>query len=171
MEAWTGQWREALKRYDRLPEPTRRTWTVRWQVAFLRAALEDPGQYEAELERLRREADEDIKTTFTATMAIVRARSGREISDLEREVLSADARAGHFHHLFYNLAVARAIRGDTAGALEMLRRTAQTGLPCAPCFDGDRYLAPIRRSPEYAALKAEIERRTAGYRAALKGLL
>jgi serine/threonine protein kinase/tetratricopeptide (TPR) repeat protein len=171
MEAWTGQWREALKRYDRLPEPTRRTWTARWQVAFLRAVLEDPREYEGELERLRREADEDIKATFTAILAIVRARSGREISDLERDVLSADVRAGHFHHVFYDLAVARAIRGDTAGSLEMLRRTAETGMPCAPCFEGDRYLAPIRGSKEYAALKEEIARRNAGYRAALKGVL
>jgi TolB-like protein len=171
VKAWTGEWREALKQYDRLPEPTRRTWTVRWQVAFVRAVLEDPREYEGDLERLRREADEDIKATFTAILAIVRARSGREISGLEKDVLSADVRAGHFHHVFYDLAVARAIRGDTVGTLEMLRRTAQTGMPCAPCFDGDPFLAPIRGSADYRKLREEIVRRNDGYRAALKDVL
>jgi len=171
MKAWTGQWREAMKRYERLPEAVRRSWTVRWQVAFLRAVLEDPRQVEGEIEKLRRESDEDLKALFAATLAIVRARSGREISDLEQEILSADPRLGHFHHVLYDLAIARAVRGDAAGALELLRRAAQTGMPCAPCFEGDPLLGPVRRSSEYPALREEIDRRNAGYRAALKDVL
>jgi TolB-like protein len=170
-KAWTGEWRDAMNRYERLPEAMRRTWVARQNVAFVRAVLEDPRQIDAELENLRREAGEDVKPIFSSVLAIARARSGRDISDLEKEVLSADSRAGHFHHVFYNLAVARAIREDAAGALEMLRRSVETGMPCAPCFDGNSYLAPVRASKEYADLKHEIERRNAGYRAALKDVL
>jgi TolB-like protein len=170
MKSWAGDWREALGRYERLPEGVRRTWTVRWQEAFVRAVLEDPGRFEGELERLRRESEEDIRPTFTAILAIVRARSGRETSDLEDEALSADTRAGHFHHVYYFLAVARAIRGNAAGALDMLRRTAETGMPCGPCFDGDRFLAPIRSTAEYRKLREEILRRDESNRAALKGV-
>jgi hypothetical protein len=53
----------------------------------------------------------------------------------------------------------------------MLRRTAQTGMPCAPCFDGDPFLAPIRGSADYRKLREEIVRRNDGYRAALKDVL
>jgi hypothetical protein len=51
-----------------------------------------------------------------------------------------------------------------------LRRAAETGFPCAPAFDNDPLLAPIRGSKEYAAVKREIEERTTGYRAALKDI-
>jgi hypothetical protein len=37
-----------------------------------------------------------------------------------------------------------------------------------PCFDTDPLLAGIRGSAEYQALKAEMEKRDAGYRAGLK---
>jgi len=170
-DSMIGNWREALERYERLSESIQRTWTARWWIAFLRAVLEDPRQYEAELERLRLESEADIRANFVAILAIVRARSGRDFSDLEREALSADTRAGHFHHIYYELAVAHTIRGDAAGALQLLRRAADTGMPCSPCFDGDALLAPIRGSKGYRALRADIERRNAGYRAALKGVL
>ncbi len=171
LEAWTGDRHESLKRFESLPDSIQRTQTSRWQVAFLRAALEEPRQFERELERLREESDEDIRANFTATQAIVRARSGREISDLEREALSADPRAGHFHHIYHDLAIARAIRRDAPGGLEMLRLAVETGMPCAPCFDRDPLLASLRGSKEYADLQAAIDRRNAGYRAALKGVL
>jgi hypothetical protein len=55
--------------------------------------------------------------------------------------------------------------------VEFLRRAAENGFPCATCFDNDPLLASIRGSPEYTQLTSEIERRNAGYRAALKDVL
>ncbi|MDQ5857883.1 MAG: hypothetical protein M3542_06350, partial [Acidobacteriota bacterium] len=69
------------------------------------------------------------------------------------------------------LAQAHAVAGDVRGAVEFLRQAAENGFPCATCFDNDPLLAPIRGSKEYAEVKAEIERRNAGYRAALKDVL
>ena len=166
---WAGNHREALERFRRLPEEFQRTWSVRTGIASLLAVLEDPRRAEAEIERLLHDSPDT--GTYLATLAILRARSGQDFEDLEREVLSGKIRAGHFHHIQHALAQAHAVAGDVRGAVEFLRRAAENGFPCATCFDNDPLLAPIRGSKEYAEVKAEIERRNAGYRAALKDVL
>ena len=166
---WAGNHREALKRFRQLPEEFQRTWSVRTGIASLLAVLEDPRRAEAEIERLLHDSPDT--GTYRATLAIVRARSGQDFEDLEREVLSGKTRAGHFHHIQHYLAQAHAVAGDVRGAVEFLRQAAENGFPCATCFDNDPLLAPIRGSPEYAQLTSEIERRNAGYRAALKDVL
>jgi tetratricopeptide (TPR) repeat protein len=166
---WAGNHREALERFRRLPEEFQRTWSVRTGIASLLAVLEDPRRAEAEIERLLHDSPDTA--TYRATLAIVRARSGQDFEDLEREVLSGKTRAGHFHHIQHYLAQAHAVAGDVRGAVEFLRRAAENGFPCATCFDNDPLLASIRGSPEYTQLTSEIERRNAGYRAALKDVL
>jgi serine/threonine-protein kinase len=166
---WAGNHREALERFRRLPEEFQRTWSVRTGIASLLAVLEDPRRAEAEIERLLHDSPDT--GTYRATLAIVRARSGRDFEDLERDVLSEKTRAGHFHHIQHHLAEAHAVAGDVRGAVEFLRQAAENGFPCATCFDNDPLLAPIHGSKEYAEVKVEIERRNAGYRAALKDVL
>jgi len=171
VKIWTGYPKEAAEIFDRMPEQTRRMWSFRWQRAYLRVVLEDPSRVEPEVERVIRETTEELKPTYSAILAIVRARERRDFSDLERDILAADHRMGHFHHVYHYLSEAHAQRGDAARAADYLRRAAETGMPCALCFDNDPLLAPIRGSTEYAAVKREIEERNAGYRAALKGVL
>jgi eukaryotic-like serine/threonine-protein kinase len=169
-EAWNGDPQKALEKYGRLPEEVRRSWAVRWQTTWLRAILENPRRVEADVEGLG-ELTPELKSTYSAILAILRAREGRDFSDLEGGILSSDTRRGHFHHIYQFLADAHAVRGDVSPAIELLRRVSETGMPCASCFEADPLLARIRGSKEYAALKAEIERRNAGYRAALKDVL
>jgi eukaryotic-like serine/threonine-protein kinase len=171
LKTWAGDFLEAAEIYDRMPEEFRRVWSIRWQRAWLRAVLEDPRGVEPEVERVRRETTEEQKPTYSAILAIVRARQGRDFSDLEREILASDHRRGHFHHVYHFLADAYARQGDVPRAAAYLRRAAETGFPCAPAFDIDPLLAPIRGSKEYAAVKREVEERNAGYRAALKDVL
>jgi serine/threonine protein kinase/tetratricopeptide (TPR) repeat protein len=171
LKTWSGHLREAAEIYDRIPEEYRRAWSIRWQRAWLRAVLGDPGSVEPEIERVMREATEEVKPTYSAILAIVRARQRRDFSDLERNILASDHRRGHFHHVYHFLADAHAQRGDAPRAADYLRRAAETGFPCATAFDNDPLLAPIRESKEYAGVKREIEERTAGYRAALKDVL
>jgi len=167
-----GDRRRGLERYERLPSESRRLWAVRWPKDWLRALFEDPRRFEPEIEAQRRETKtDDIQSAYTAILAILRARQGRDFGDLEAQILSANRRMGHFHHVFHFLGEARAIRGDIARAAELLRMAVENGMPCAPCFDNDPLLAPIRGSKEYAVVKREIEERNAGYRAALKGIL
>jgi hypothetical protein len=44
-------------------------------------------------------------------------------------------------------------------------------MPCGSCFDQDPLLKPLRVSKDYAAVRGEIDRLNAAYRAALKGVL
>jgi hypothetical protein len=171
VKVWTGYPKEGVAIYDRLPEETRRLWGIRWQQAWLRAMLEDPRRVEPEVERVLQETTRDLKPTYTAILAILRAREGRDFDDLETEALSADRRMGHFHHVFHFLAEARAVRRDVPRAAELLRLAVEAGMPCAPCFDNDPLLTPIRGSKEYGEVKREAERLNAGYRAALKDVL
>jgi TolB-like protein len=166
-----GDRRSALARYEGLPPEAHRLWATRWPKDWLRAQLEDPRRLEPEIEAQRRATTDDMKSAYTAILAILRARQGRDFSDLEAETLSADRRMGHFHHVFHFLAEARAIRGDVARATELLRMAVETGMPCARCFDNDPLLAPVHASKEYVEIKREIERRNADYRAALKDVL
>jgi hypothetical protein len=171
VKIWTGYPKAAVEILDRLPEETRRVWSFRWQRAWLRAVLEDPSRVEPQVERVMRETTEELKPTYSAILAIVRARQRQDFSDLEGKILSADHRMGHFHHVYQFLADAHAQRGDAVRAAEYLRRAGETGMPCAPCFDNDPLLAPIRGSNEYTVVRKEIEQRSASYRAALKDVL
>jgi Flp pilus assembly protein TadD len=164
-----GNSREALERFRRLPEELQRTWSVRTGIASLLAVLEDPRRAEPEIERLLHDSPD--RESYRGILAVLRARSGQDFRDLERQVLSGKTRVGHFHHIQHSLAEAHAAAGDVRGAVELLRRAAENGFPCGLCFDNDPLLAPVRGSAEYAALREEIDRRNAGYRAALKGVL
>jgi TolB-like protein len=166
-----GDLRKALEHYNRLPPETRRLWSTRWPKDWVRAMLEDPREIEPEIESLRREASDDMKSAYTAILALVRARQGRDFADLETEALAADRRMGHFHHVYQFLAEAHAIRGDVRRAVELIGLAVKSGMPCGPCFDQDAVLKPLRESPEYAAVRAEIDRRNAADRAALKDVL
>ncbi len=151
-----GDRRRGLEQYERLPPESRRFWAVRWPKDWLRALFENPQRLEPEIDAKRRETKDDMRSAYTAILAILRARQGRDFD---------------FHHVFHFLAEARAIRGDVARAAELLRMAVESGMPCVPCFDSDPLLASIRGTKEYAELKAKIERSNAGYRAALKGVL
>jgi tetratricopeptide (TPR) repeat protein len=159
-----------LPELRRLSPEMQRSWAARWQLLWARAVVEDPARVRPDAEALFREAPRS-EPAFAAVLAIVRARSGQPTADLEQRIAQTDRRLGHFHHVLHFLADVRAIQGDAAGSVELLREASKTGLPCGPCFETDPMLASIRGSPEYGALKEEIARRTAGYRAALKGVL
>jgi tetratricopeptide (TPR) repeat protein len=163
MGAWLEDPKRALEIFRSLET---RNWVARWQMLWIRSTIEDPAAVMPEAEALTRENPKD--PIGAAILAILRARSGLDTKALEARIDQADRRVGHFHHAFQFLADVHAIQGDTAGAVGFLRQASETGFPCAPCFDNDLLLAPIRRSPEYAALRNEIVRRTESDRSALR---
>jgi TolB-like protein len=167
---WLEGVSKGLEELRRLSPEMQRSWAARWQLLWARAVVEDPARVLPDAEALVREAPRS-EPAFAAVLAIVRARSGQPTADLEQRIAEADRRVGHFHHVLHFLADVRAIRGDAAGSVDLLREASKTGLPCGPCFEMDPMLASIRDSKEYTALKEEIARRNAGYRAALKGVL
>jgi serine/threonine protein kinase len=161
----------ALERYKQLPAEAQRLWATRWPKDWLRALLEDPKRLEPEIEAQRRETPEEMRSAYSAILAILRAREGKDFADLEAEALAADHRMGHVHHVYHFLAEAHAMRGDLGESAGFLRRAAESGMPCGSCFDQDPVLKPLRGSPDYAAVRREIDRRNADYRAALKDVL
>lgn len=174
MAAAAALWLEGpvrgLEESKSLSPETQVSWSARWQFFWARTVVENPGSLLPAAETLFREAPRS-DPAFAALLAIVRARSGQPTADLEQQIASADRRIGHFHHVLHFLADVRAIQGDAAASVGLLREASRTGFSCAPCFDVDPLLAPIRGSAEYAALKAELARRDGEYRAALKGVL
>jgi TolB-like protein len=174
MSATATVWLEGpakgLPELYRLSPEMQRSWAVRWQLLWVRAVMEPPARVLADAEALFREAPPS-QPEFAAVLAVVRARMGQPTADLEQRIAQADRRLGHFHHVLHFLADVRAIRNDAPGSVELLREASKTGFPCGLCFDMDPMLASIRSSKEYVELKKESERRNAGYRAALKGVL
>ena len=70
------------------------------------------------------------------------------------------------HHVAYGLGAAYAQLGDPASALQWLRVAADTGFPCAPWFDADPLLAPLRGTTDFASLTAHVNTRRQASRAA-----
>ena len=68
------------------------------------------------------------------------------------------------HHVAYSLGVAYAQLGDPANAVHWLQIAADTGFPCAPWFDADPLLAPLRGTADHAALLAHVETRRRAFR-------
>jgi hypothetical protein len=137
----------------------------------IRLFLEDPRPVLAEVQAW---LDEHPTNTSLpqALLALARTRTGQlDFRDLESDIASADSRIGHFHHVYHVLAQAHAQRHDAARSVEYLRRAASTGLECLSCFDTDPGLAPIRSSTEYRSFRAELARKDAADRQALKGVL
>ena len=163
-----GDHRAALSAFEQQPPETRNLFVTQWQINWDRLMIDDPSRVLPDLEALKAKAPAN-DAIVPALLALARVLAGqKEIGDLERQILVADSQRGHFHHALHFLAEARAQQGDTAGAVALLARAADTGLSCPVCFDGDTMLSPIRGSPEYAALREELAQRERTYRAALK---
>jgi tetratricopeptide (TPR) repeat protein len=81
---------------------------------------------------------------------------GAAARQLVRHVLDREYRD---HHVSYSLGVAYAQLGDFDQALRWLRTAADTGFPCAPFFERDPLLAPLRLRPEFSELHAHVRAR------------
>src|SRR5438876_3779041 len=74
----------------------------------------------------------------------------------------------HFHHSASRIASAYAVLGRPGLALQWLRRAADDGLPCYPCFATDPDLDRIRNEPGFVAFMKELKAQWEQYRAALR---
>ena len=60
------------------------------------------------------------------------------------------------HHVAYSLGAAFAQLGDSKASLQWLERAATTGFPCAPWFERDPLLNPVRQDPAFVALLTRV---------------
>jgi serine/threonine-protein kinase len=89
--------------------------------------------------------------------AVLLAAEGKrqEVERIIREATASRSAVSHFHHAQYTFAMAYALLGDRRRALELLRNTANNGMPCYPLFAGDPNLKNLRGDPEFAAFLEE----------------
>src|SRR5262249_34940212 len=94
------------------------------------------------------EGGSDPASTRAVLFALARRRS-----DAEKAIETAKSGEGssHFHHAAYNVATAYALLGRNAEALSWLERGASEGMPCAPLFEKDPFLDPLRADPAFQA--------------------
>jgi serine/threonine-protein kinase len=171
MVQYEGQARQAVELFRQLPpppRPTNRLYERTW-MSLARLQLRDPSLKLDELEGwVQAEPRQEL---LLSVLAIARAQAGAPgIADLEQRILALDPNVGHFHHAVHNLGLARAQLGDTAGAVAYLRRAAETGMACLPCFENDPFLTSVRGTQEYAVLRADLLRDENEVRARLKAL-
>jgi serine/threonine-protein kinase len=93
-----------------------------------------------------------------AARAVVLASDGRRDAarDAIRQALAGDTAASHFHHAAYSIAQAYALMGDRDAALEFLRRTAASGMPCYPLFRDDPHLRSLAGDPRFVRFMNEL---------------
>jgi serine/threonine protein kinase/tetratricopeptide (TPR) repeat protein len=95
-----------------------------------------------------------------ASEAILWARRGEAAR--ARDVLEGVSRkresVSHAHHTRHCTAAARALLGDTEGAVRELEEAARTGLPDYPAFRNDPHLAVVRHEPAFTRLMEGLEK-------------
>ena len=60
------------------------------------------------------------------------------------------------HHVAYSLGATFAQLGELDTAVLWLERAADTGFPCAPWFERDPLLAPLRQHPRFVKLYERV---------------
>ncbi|HXH24519.1 MAG TPA: winged helix-turn-helix domain-containing protein [Vicinamibacterales bacterium] len=116
--------------------------------AMALAALGRGDEAAAALKSLEEKTQTRFRDFMVAARTLIEGRRDESVEAVQRIV------ASNFRDpegLFY-LARHLAHLGETAPALRLLRRAIEGGFFCFPAMNGDKWLAPLRRTPEGAAL-------------------
>jgi serine/threonine-protein kinase len=151
-----GHYREATELIAQVPPDSRAKLIGFFNTYNARLRVDSPGTLVEAIEARLHQSPKELLTL--GLMAIARTRAGAtSIAELEAQIMSQDQQVGHFHHSLQMLAVAHALRGETAIAVEQLRRASEAGFPCLPCFDNDPLLERIHPTAEYVHLREVLQ--------------
>jgi DNA-binding winged helix-turn-helix (wHTH) protein/tetratricopeptide (TPR) repeat protein len=134
--------------------------------AIALAALGRGGEAVAALQALEATTRTRLRDFMIAARTLIEGRRDDSVAAVERIV------ASNFRDpegLFY-LARHLAHLNETDAALRLLRRVIEGGFFCYPAMDGDAWLEPLRRTPEFAALIRQAQARHAEAAAAFARL-
>ena len=70
----------------------------------------------------------------------------------------------YYHHLTYGAVRVYALGGDAEQATRWLQETIRWGFPCYPLFAEDHMLDPVRKSPQFQRVLAELRAEWERYR-------
>ena len=110
------------------------------------------------LEELARETSASTSARSRVALAGLLAASGdvQAARGLIDAVLAGEYRD---HHVEYGIGAALAQLGDARGAVEWLRRAADSGFPCVVWYERDPWLDPLRKVPAFRDLSADLAAR------------
>src|SRR5256712_4805255 len=163
-----GKYQEALQLFRQIPsEQFPSLW--HYHVAWALLHLHQDSEAAALIEQNLHQHPEDPGGLLTSARALLRAKRG-DVRGAEADIRGAEAiGAGyiHFHHTASRIASAYALLGRPGPAVVWLRRAAEDGLPCYPCFATDPDLDGIRHDPGFIAFMQDLKTQWQRYRAAL----
>src|SRR2546427_280826 len=164
-----GKYQDALRVLRQIPrDKNPALW--HYHVAWALLHLGQDSEASALIERYLRVHPEDRGRLLTSARAFLRAERG-DVRGATEDIRRAEAiGAGyiHFHHSASRIASAYAVLGRPGLAVQWLRRAADDGLPCYPCFATDPDLDRIRNEPGFVAFMKELKAQWEQYRAALR---
>ena len=99
-------------------------------------------------------------TTSPARAVIHASRGVRALAlgAISRALKGGD-KSSHFHHAEYSVAEAYALLGDQDRALELLRKTAEDGMPSYTLFERYPHLRSPHDDPRYKQFMTDLKRR------------
>jgi eukaryotic-like serine/threonine-protein kinase len=164
VEYTRGHFAEALAIYRRAQDDVPHSW-LHYRVALCELQLGRAAEVERMVERMLQQQPDDV--LVHPLLALLAARRG-DGAEARRQVAQMEAHRrdfGHFHHAEYDAGCVFAQLGDADSAVAWLRRAADNGFPCAPEFEADPLLAPVRGHAGFQALLADLGERRRGYAA------
>ena len=149
---FSGQFEAALARAPALLGPTDAP-AVRHYLGLARYYTGDVAAAKTMLASAQRAGQLDVRSQ--ASLASIEAASGlRREGRARAEGIAAGAYMDH--HVAYSLGATFAQLGEPDTAVLWLERAADTGFPCAPWFERDPLLAPLRQHPRFVKLYERV---------------
>ena len=98
-----------------------------------------------------------------ATLRALQGRHGEARAATDRFLAMAQQNR-YYHHLAYGAARVYALGGNADQAARWLQETIRWGFPCYPLFAEDPMLDPVRKSPQFQRVLAELRTEWERYR-------
>lgn len=162
-----GKYEKALQIFRQIPsDKNPPLW--HYHVAWALLHLHQDSTAAALIEQYLHQHPQDPGGLLTSARAFLRAKLG-DVRGAEADIRRAEAIGAdyiHFHHTASRIASAYALLGRPGPSVEWLRRAAEDGLPCYPCFATDPDLNTIRGDPRFLAFMQDLRAQWEQYRAA-----
>jgi adenylate cyclase len=138
----------------RLPTP----WSL-YQVALCQLHLHRVREAREAIETLSRHFPGNVLLfSLRGLVAALEGDAGRAREQIELIVRNRKL-FGHYHHAQYDAACIEALFGEEESAIDWLTQAARNGFPCAPFFETDPWLEPLRGKEPFHNLLTELRKK------------
>jgi TolB-like protein len=157
-----GRFAEALSAAEpaaaRVPTP----WGL-YQVALCQLHLGRVRETVETVETLSRQFPGNV-LTFSLRGLVAAMEGDAERARAQLELIVRNRKLfGHYHHAQYDAGCIEAFLGQEESAIDWLTEAARNGFPCAPFFETDPWLEPLRGKERFQTLLTEIRTKREEY--------